>query len=421
MLTGDLKKKLKEVQKLRRQQKFEEALALLDIIDNGESNIETGVAAYAYYQKGLILGSLNKIEKAKESFKKAISFSQSKSQKKIIESGDFKVRKMYLDAYFLLKKLGEEKSTESSGMTKVLIDELLKNTDLKIALNIIEKFNDENYTSELKIAFEKLIEKNPNDLYLWSILGKFYIQAQEYEKALNAYMKGYGSPNKKFESILGIIHCYVLFENYDKAKEFINKAKKIAESEKDKKNIETFEKTIKLELKKTETKTELKTDEQPESELKITHSVDLNAMKTEQAELKKTTDLPPPPELEKKDLVSVETKTKNSSIKRPVRRKKRALPPNKILTQKKTDTKTSEIAKSIKKQSKFIEHDKIEDIKIVTTTSQKNKYRHRTQRQLRKTKKIKTTVISTFLIFIIISLFLLGLYGSKYLIEYLKI
>ena len=83
MLTGDLKKKLKEVQKLRKQKKYDEALVLLDNIDNEKSSIETGVAAYAYYQKGLILGSLKKIEEAKESFKKAISFSQSKSQRKI--------------------------------------------------------------------------------------------------------------------------------------------------------------------------------------------------------------------------------------------------------------------------------------------------------------------------------------------------
>lgn len=421
MLTGDLKKKLKEVQKLRKQKKYNEALALLDNIDNEESNIETGVAAYAYYQKGLILGSLNKIEEAKVSFKKAISFSQSKSQRKIIESGDFKVRKMYLDAYFLLKKLGEEKGTESSGMTKVLIDELLKNTDLKIALNIIEKFNNENYSSELKLALEKLVEKNPDDLYLWSVIGKFYIHGQEYKKALDAYKKGCGSPIKKFESILGIIHCHVLFENYNKAKEYIDTAKKIAISDKDIKNIERFEKTVDLALKNTKTQTAIKSKEPSSSEFTILHSTDPDLMKTVP---------PPPPEdeiskIEKKDIDSTETKTitKKSSIKQPARRRRRKSPPqDKILSKKKPVNQSSDIEKNIEQQEiKFIEHDKIEDIKTVTSISHKSKYRYRTQRELRKSKKIKTVVISSVLIFILVSLFLLGLYGSKYLIEFLKI
>lgn len=421
MLTGDLKKKLKEVQKLRKQKKYNEALALLDNIDNEESSIETGVAAYAYYQKGLILGSLNKIEEAKVSFKKAISFSQSTSQRKIIESGDFKIRKMYLDAYFLLKKLGEEKGTESSGMTKVLIDELLKNTDLKIAINIIEKFNNENYSSELKLALEKLIEKNPDDLYLWSVIGKFYIHGQEYEKALDAYKKGCGSPIKKFESILGIIHCHVLFENYNKAKEYIDTAKKIAISDKDIKSIERFEKTVNLALKNTKTQTTIKSKEPSSSEFTILHSTDPDLMKTVP---------PPPPEdeiskVEKKDIDSTETKTitKKSSIKHSSRRRRRkTTPQDKILSKKKPEDQSSDIEKNIEQQKiKFIEHDKIEDIKTVTSISQKSKYRHRTQRELRKFKKIKTVVISSVFVFILVSLFLLGLYGSKYLIEFLKI
>ena len=245
MLEDQIKNKLKEVQKLRKLGKFDDALAEINKIDISGENIEKGVAAYVLYQKGLILSSLGDTQNAHQTFQKALDVSQSSTQRMIIKSGDLKNQKMILDAYYTLQELiAKNKKSGGKNMAEVLSEELLKNVDLKISLNLLEKFNGTNFSEELFTAFEKLAKKNPHDSFIWSILGDFYVYYDDYKKALEAYKKGYDSPYKKFDSCTGIINCHINFRNIDQAKQYLGIARKIAADQSQQEKIEDFSQII---------------------------------------------------------------------------------------------------------------------------------------------------------------------------------
>ncbi|KQC13749.1 MAG: hypothetical protein APR63_07625 [Desulfuromonas sp. SDB] len=245
MLGDQIKNKLKEVQKLRKLGKFDEALAEINKIDISGENIEKGVAAYVLYQKGLILSSLGDTQNAHQTFQKALDVSQSSTQRMIIKSGDLKNQKMILDAFYILQELiAKNKKSSGKNMAEVLSEELLKNVDLKIALNLLEKFKGRNFSEELFTAFEKLAKKNPHDAFIWSILGDFYVYYDDYKKALEAYKKGYDSPYKKFDSCTGIINCHINFRNIDQAKQYLSIARKIASDQSQQEKIEDFNQII---------------------------------------------------------------------------------------------------------------------------------------------------------------------------------
>ncbi|MBN1620425.1 hypothetical protein JW890_06855 [candidate division WOR-3 bacterium] len=277
MINNDIKEILKEIQKMRKIGEHERALEVIENLYKTEKDMDKSVTAFLQYQKGLIYSKRKEKEKAMDAFSIAIDNSKSATQKIVIQAANYEVLGHNIDAYFTLKNLSLQKSSSGErNMADSLIKEMLTtNRILKKSVEFVEKLDESEIDEKAAEEIGSLLSVSKNDPYLWTLFGKFYTGKGQYEKALNCFEKGSGGQLKKFESLVGAIHCHILLGNIEIAKINLKAAKDSAKTEQQIADLEKIRQTI------TTLKPPAK-EETSEEELLIEHNI--------------VTPPPPPPE-----------------------------------------------------------------------------------------------------------------------------
>ncbi|MBN1150332.1 hypothetical protein JXA84_03810 [candidate division WOR-3 bacterium] len=276
MLDSDIKAILKEIQKMRRIGEHERALEVIENLYKTEKDLDKGIIAFLQYQKGLIYSKRKEKEKAMDSFAIAIDYSKSATQKVVIQAANSEVLGHLVDAYYSLKNLSLQKSSAGEkNMADSLINEMLKtNNVLRKSIEFVEKIDESKIDDKIAEEIGNLLKVNKNDPYIWCLFGKYHSSKGKYDKALNCFEKGTSSQLKKFESLVGAVHCHIMLGNVELAKINLKAARETAKTDQEIADLEKIEQLIE--------KIKPKAAEEPqEDELLIEHS---------------TTMPPPPPE-----------------------------------------------------------------------------------------------------------------------------
>lgn len=268
MIDGDIKEILKEIQKMRKIGEHERALEVIENLYKSEKDMDKGVTAFLQYQKGLIYSKRKEKEKAMDAFAIAIDNSKSATQKVVIQAANSEVLGHNVDAYFSLKNLSLQKSSAGErNMADSLIKEMLStNRILKKSIEFVEKLDETKIDDAAAEEIGSLLSVSKNDPYLWTLFGKYYAGKAQYDKALNCYEKGSESQLKKFESLVGAIHCHIMLGNIEIAKINLKAAKDTAKTEQQIADLDKISQAIsKLKPPKSE--------EPPEEDFLIEHTI----------------------------------------------------------------------------------------------------------------------------------------------------
>ncbi len=246
MINNDIKEILKEIQKMRKIGEHERALEVIENLYKTEKDMDKSVTAFLQYQKGLIYSKRKEKEKAMDAFSIAIDNSKSATQKIVIQAANYEVLGHNVDAYFTLKNLSLQKSSSGErNMADSLIKEMLTtNRILKKSVEFVEKLGETEIDEKAAEEIGSLLSVSKNDPYLWTLFGKFYAGKGQYDKALNCFEKGSESQLKKFESLVGAIHCHILLGNIEIAKINLKAAKDSAKTEQQIADLEKISQTI---------------------------------------------------------------------------------------------------------------------------------------------------------------------------------
>ncbi|MBN2363985.1 hypothetical protein JXL83_07620 [candidate division WOR-3 bacterium] len=268
MIDGDIKEILKEIQKMRKIGEHERALEVIENLYKSEKDMDKGVTAFLQYQKGLIYSKRKEKEKAMDAFAIAIDNSKSATQKVVIQAANSEVLGHNVDAYFSLKNLSLQKSSAGErNMADSLIKEMLTtNRILKKSIEFVEKLDETKIDDAAAEEIGSLLSVSKNDPYLWTLFGKYYAGKAQYDKALNCYEKGSESQLKKFESLVGAIHCHIMLGNIEIAKINLKAAKDTAKTEQQIADLDKISQAI-SKLKPS------KSEETPEEDLLIEHTI----------------------------------------------------------------------------------------------------------------------------------------------------
>ncbi len=164
---------------------------------------------------GIVYSNVGELEKAKQLFLKAIEKNPDKAETYTNLGALLAKQKDYDKALWYFQKAAENPSYMKKDIAYYNIALIYKN---KGNLKLYEEY------------LKKAISYNSFLLPAYLSLGNLYLEQERYQEALSVYLtakdKGLVSPYIN----IGLAKVYIHFKDYDKAKEYLHKAKKLAKN-----------------------------------------------------------------------------------------------------------------------------------------------------------------------------------------------